>query len=1426
MFLRYFFLLFSILLVPNISFSQPWLYQPGLKTGGEKSFEQVRIEFDIYWLSHKREKGKGWKQFKRWEAFMYPRLYPAKAHLQSGAVVKTLKRANSHQLKSSGRWQSLGPSSVPKFLNSRAYMGAGRINAIEFHPTDDNIIWAGSPSGGFWKSADGGSTWKTTTDRLPAIGVSDIAVDFSDPDILYIASGDGDAGDTYSLGILKSVDGGDTWDTTSLSFLQEENIIIRRMAMNPANPKKILAATDEGVFLTTDGWNSHKLIRKGHFKDVEFNPSDASVAYVASYSEMGEAKIYRSSDGGVSFSKSMNGMDALSNVDRIELAVSPANADYVYALCSNADDGGFNSLWKSTDKGLSWKKMRIDEGLNLLGWKSDGSDVGGQGWYDLALTVSPFDESKVFVGGVNIWRSTDAGSNWKLSSNWQVSNRSRYVHADIHELCFSPSGRLFAGSDGGVNVSEDDGINWTDISNGLEILQVYRMGISNGGDVLVTGAQDNGTFLRDAAGNWHAVLDGDGFECFVDPENSSIVYGAYYYGDLYKSMNQGKNFYRITPEDALVDNVAQGGWLTPYIISAHDNDVLYAGYSKLYRTDNGGLSWKAISPELDDIDKLQVIAESPSDPDVLYVSNINTIWKTTDQGKTWKTLPPNLPDLAITDIVVHPTDPNKIWVSLSGYTSKSKVFISYDGGKTFDNYSDGLPNLPVNCLYIVEKTNKLVYAGTDNGIYYRNNTMDSWLNCNDNLPNVIVNDIAINQSTNSLILGTYGRGLWRSDFILDSSSVYYADFEAKFKQVCADKNVTLRIENKSYGDFDSLVWNFGKGAIPETAYGQGSHDVSFPVVGTYDISLKAYNKWGVFTEIKAEAVEAVDEITSLFEDPQLFHCTPSVMLSPATDSELTWYKEDELVYTGNEYLFDNRSFSVLHVEGTQGRCPATDSVWVSFVPDNVCDAMELGYGNWGPFSNRCATAEQGEPLPDTLITNACNTQDSWCPENGIQNSVWFSFVASQSGSVYIKAPGFDNQIALYQAETCEDIFAGNFILIAANDDYDVEDNSAVILEKTGLEPGKKYWIQLDGSGGGVHGEFYLIIAEMGPLTASFSADKLSLSPGGKVVFKDASMGLPDSWYWQFEGGEPNNSKLQNPSAVTYRNEGEYTVSLIITKGGVSDTLINKYYIKVSSNRFVCDTITNITGSKEVYFFEDNTFISGTNSYGDRALAEKFWVEGDDIEVAGMFVDWAYATGNKGDEIRFQIHAGDDLPDRIIGTSFVSLGEIITDYQYGNETYASFSPRIAVSNNFFAAISLPQIAGDTIAVYTSAEMEASQNTAYQANARGQWSSYKWLYGSDFNLKMSVNVCLGPDKISAVSIGPVPAHKKLNLMFGTFDGNITKIIVVDYLGKSMFVDSSPELNGSVYTLNTMQFATGVYVVKIESDKGIVAKKFVKY
>ncbi|NJO88073.1 MAG: hypothetical protein HC831_03235 [Chloroflexia bacterium] len=206
--------------------------------------------------------------------------------------IKSLK----HKSSVSSNWQPIGPVLVPDDNNGEP-SGVGRVNCVAFHPTNSNIIFIGTPSGGFWKSTNGGVSWFTTTDDLGSLGVSDIAVNPDNPDVIYIATGDGDAGDTYSIGVLKSQNGGESWNVTGLKTELSDNVIIRRLIINPQNPAILIAATSKGIYRTINNGVSWTNVQTGHFKDLEFNPANPNIVYAARYGS-NNAKFYKSIDGG------------------------------------------------------------------------------------------------------------------------------------------------------------------------------------------------------------------------------------------------------------------------------------------------------------------------------------------------------------------------------------------------------------------------------------------------------------------------------------------------------------------------------------------------------------------------------------------------------------------------------------------------------------------------------------------------------------------------------------------------------------------------------------------------------------------------------------------------------------------------------------------------------------------------------------------------------------------------------------------------------------------------------------------------------------------------------------------------------------------------------------------------------------------------
>lgn len=757
--------------------AQPWM--DNIADKNNPNFFEIQKAFYDYWnskgidLSKKHGKESedkdlaGYYQFKRWEWFISPRVSPTgELPNPMSAYNEYIKQQslNNDRVKNitniNANWTPLGPFAVPA-PNSGQH-GAGRLNCVTVNPLNGNVLYVGSPAGGFWKSVDGGNTWATTTDLLSTLGVTDIAIDPTDTSIVFIATGDSDAQDTYSCGVMKSTDGGLTWSTTGLNWTQSQYRYISRLIINPSNVNTMIAGTSNGIMRTTNGgttWVS--TLNAGGIRDVVFKPADPNIVYACSSNN-----VYRSTNGGATYSLINSGLPT-TGIGRIQIAVTANDSNYVYALLSASADASFYGLYRSTNGGTSWTLM--SNSPNILGFNSDGSSSGGQGWYDLALAVSPTSKNTVMVGGINAWRSTNGGSSWTcVGLGYNNTNSSSHIHPDVHRIVFQPgSGTVvYCANDGGIFKSTNTGTAWADKSSGLQIMEFYGMATAQtSSTICLGGAQDNGANLYNA-GTWTNVQGGDAMITQIDYTNANYMYEEFPYGDITMSTNGGSTWNDITP------NGQSGAWVTPFIIDPTSHSTLYVGYSDIFKTTNYGNTWTQISTSLAGGNTIEAIAVAPSNSNYIYagaggqtttIAACNSLYKSTTGGAPWTSISAGLPlSIApLTGIAVKSNDPNTLWVTLSGYSSFNKVFKSTNGGATWTNVTLNFPNVPANCIaYLPNVPANPIYVGTDLGVWYTDDALGYWVQFNNGLPNVIVNDLKIQTSAGLLRAGTYGRGLW------------------------------------------------------------------------------------------------------------------------------------------------------------------------------------------------------------------------------------------------------------------------------------------------------------------------------------------------------------------------------------------------------------------------------------------------------------------------------------------------------------------------------------------------------------------------------------------------------------------------------------------------------------------------------------------
>lgn len=806
----FFCLLISFKGLSQFNSSAPWISNTATNQADELTIDEITNSFNQYWLNKdKNKKGSGFKPFMRWEnhwknkvnerGYLITPLEMWNAYLQKKQF-KT-NRNVSFSLPNSN-WQPIGPFSnaIPNSTRAR-----GRVNVVEVDPINPNIIYFGTPAGGLWKSVDAGVNWIPLTDELPQIGVSGIAIDPTNNNVIYIATGDRDASDTYSIGVMKSIDGGATWNTTGLTFA---NSTTRSgdLIMHPNNSQILFCATSVGLQKTIDGGVSWTIVKTGNFAQgsVRFKPGNPSVVYAVNNN-----RFHRSTDTGATFTTITSGLPLVSS--RLMLDVTPANSEYIYIISATSQNT-FQGIFRSTNGGTSFTKTS---------GATDVFDGATQSWYDLAIAVSDTNPNEIYTGCLNIWKSNDGGATVTRINEWNVFN-SKFTHADIHFLQFK-NNKLYCGSDGGIYVSTDFGSTFNDITGAAQISQFYKIAVSKQTSSRIAGGtQDNGGYAYNN-GLWKGYHGGDGMDCAIDPTNNNKYYGFLYYGQtLFISNNAGNSLiYGIPAPTAETGTGDSGGnWVTPMIVNSQGE--LFSGFNKLYKLT--GVAWTQQSTSSIGSGDIDYIAVDPSNDDIMYVSNANILYKSTNRGVTFSTIYSGAAS-SITSIDVHSSDSNIIYLTTQG--TAGQVLKSTNGGITFNDFSTGLPAIGKNIIvHQGHHTDNPLYLGTSLGVFYRDDTMTSWVPFDTNLPNVSVSDLEINLEEAKLIAGTYGRGVWQTDIPVQipTNDVKFVRILNPGMNINCGNNIIPQVEVKNNGSstLSTLTINYLVDGTPNSYVWNGS----------------------------------------------------------------------------------------------------------------------------------------------------------------------------------------------------------------------------------------------------------------------------------------------------------------------------------------------------------------------------------------------------------------------------------------------------------------------------------------------------------------------------------------------------------------------------------------------------------------------------
>ncbi|MEO0471875.1 MAG: T9SS type A sorting domain-containing protein [Bacteroidota bacterium] len=806
-------LLWSLLTFPQFLAAQD--LQPPIQQNGTAKASYADFEHNLFqWQQqHDLDQTKGWKWLYRWMNETNIRLNPGGEIPDQTTYFQSLVRVADQKQQSQSRmanWAPVGPIEVPP-SNNALIVGLGRINTISFHPTDPNTFWVGVSQGGVWKTTNNGQSWQPLTDDLPILRISDIAVNQANPDEMYISVGDyaylavalnlddRKRNTHYGLGVYKTINGGQSWTPTGLTFQQTEldGSLTRRVFIHPSNSNNLIAAGIHGIWTSADAGDTWSQQSDSLIWDLEQDPQNPDILYASTgylhNLQAGVAGIMKSTDFGQNWSWLNTGIPQTGQVQRVELSVSPSNPQVIYAVTCNINRGLY-AVYRSINGGQTWTQQANSP--NILNWWLQPSNDRGQGTYDLAVTVHPTNPDIVYVGGINLWASTDGGVNWNPASYWR-SDFGPSLHADQHYMEFSPhDGKLYACNDGGIyrtdslipfdaNQTNNPGFqiptSWENLNDGLQITAYYRLGLNdNDPSTLLAGAQDNSTYLK-SGNSWVAVIGGDGMECLQHPTNSNILYGSYQFGNFARS-DDGGNFFQFGLTDAILANEL-GAWTTPMVMSPNDNQTLYAGYSNVWKSTNQGDSWQKVSdfspmPAYFAASPASALAVAPSDEQSIYVAKRiyhsfnqpSQMFRTTSGGNSWQEITFGLPDsLYFTYIAVDDDDPLNVYLSVGGLVDGQKVFHSTNGGDSWNNISLNLPNLPVNCLvHQAGSISNIVYAGTDVGVYVYSDSLGQWELYSDQLPNVIVSELDIHPLEQKIYAATFGRGIWVGDLFTET----------------------------------------------------------------------------------------------------------------------------------------------------------------------------------------------------------------------------------------------------------------------------------------------------------------------------------------------------------------------------------------------------------------------------------------------------------------------------------------------------------------------------------------------------------------------------------------------------------------------------------------------------------------------------------
>ena len=718
-------LIYCVFLIPYFSYSQG-----NDKKNTNTEHTQSKEDIDL----------KDWDNpLLREQEFYRQRAFPYES-IPDGARINAIQQME--QMAKMPKSQAAIQAQQPEWKNIGPFKVGGRVKSIVHHPKKEGYVFIGAAAGGIWKTTSSGLDWTPLFDYENGIAFGALAIDINHPDTMYAGTGEAvNGGNSYlGAGCFKTTDGGQTWKVIGLTQVGA----FSKLYVHPKNSNLIYAGAikrGQGFYKSVNGGDSWKQTNDKPVTDITINPEDENELFIGISGE----GIFYSNDAGETWTARNTGISE--GIGRVSVQFAPSNTNILFSLMEINSNG---VIYKSTDRGNNWSNS----------YRGDASFFNNQGWYDNHIEVHPTNPNIVIAGGIDIWRTSDGGSNWRNVTNGYSGGT---THVDQQSACFDPLNPniVYIGNDGGMYSSIDGGVNWRNINNGLQITQFYAMAIDDSKEnVNYGGTQDNGT-VGIRGDDWSGVAGGDGFSVVIDNKNPELIYGEYYNGSLWR-INFGSGEYKTITNGIPSDDA--GLWHSPLIMD--QEGTLYHGRGAIYFSFDKGDSWFPLTEK--NSSKYSTLAVSHVDPLIIYGGCENgDVFATTDGGGEWNNVAKNgLISRYVTDIATSYLDAGTAYVSFSGY-GMPHLFKTTNYGQNWVNLGNDLPDVPVNAIAIhpYNLDEKVIYVGTDIGVFATFDGGVSWLPFGKKLARSPVTDLRFRKTSAfypNLVLraATHGRSMW------------------------------------------------------------------------------------------------------------------------------------------------------------------------------------------------------------------------------------------------------------------------------------------------------------------------------------------------------------------------------------------------------------------------------------------------------------------------------------------------------------------------------------------------------------------------------------------------------------------------------------------------------------------------------------------